>query len=499
MTKNLTTSEGAAVKFNPPRFRVLKMGRHWWTKFIGPLIAFWILIAPGSLFADEPPIFDLMTLGHITGSTYLQPDQSNKIGGFGIRGVVGWEGAFMDDYGMKISLDYYTNLAGLDDTISSASSFDLNRFSFEATGNDRLKLAVEIKEAWIDMYAGPFDLRLGRQILAWGQADGNNPTDTLNARHMGTRFLSTLDEQKIGTLAANALYFLPDNRGTIQIVYMPLSARADLPSIAMDVTFPGPPPMRMIIEEDRNPESALSNGEIGARGLFYLGSVSISGSFFTYLDRYPDFSYVYTTDIPTSTITTTLTPEHNRVYQLGFDIAWLVNGWDIRSEWAYFKTVDTDGDDPLLKNDSLSGVVQISRSFMDSALTASIAWAPRIVLNYTDLSDYSVSDAQLAAEIRKYDGQAYANENIFTIRLAGKFMNETLQPEVMYLVESAARDWMARFSVSYSISDGLNVKFGGVMYDSYLAQGDTDRELGTFSKASIIDDDYVFAELTYAF
>jgi len=36
---------------------------------------------------------------------------------------------------------------------------------------------IELREAYADLYLGPFDLRAGQQIIAWGRADGIHPTN----------------------------------------------------------------------------------------------------------------------------------------------------------------------------------------------------------------------------------------------------------------------------------------------------------------------------------
>lgn len=58
----------------------------------------------------------------------------------------------------------------------------------------------DFQEAYIDYYSSFLDVRLGRQVIAWGKADEINPTDILNPQN-----LSNLSEEKgirkIGLLA----------------------------------------------------------------------------------------------------------------------------------------------------------------------------------------------------------------------------------------------------------------------------------------------------------
>jgi hypothetical protein len=336
---------------------------------------------------------------------------------------------------------------------------------------------------------------MGGQILAWGLADGSNPTDNVNARHVGTRLVSTLDERKIGTLAANLVYNLPGNLGTIQGLFMPVSVPNDMASMAMDRTVSSPTTsQRIVIEEDEKPELAIDNAEGGLRALIYAGKLSFSASWLSYLDRYPDFRVANSGSFPS--FTTTLTPYHSRIEQLGLDAALLADGLDLRTEWALSLSADSGGDDPAVKNSSISGVVQASRSFFDGDFTAALSWAPRLVLGHMDAADYaSAGDQYLAGMLAEYNGQAYAFEQAVGARISGKLLGETLQSEAMFLAELAARDYLGTASISYNVADGIEAKAGLGVYGSFRDSGDPKREWGTFSNARSIDEDYLYIEL----
>lgn len=86
-----------------------------------------------------------------------------------------------------------------------------------------------------------------------------------------------------------------------------------------------------------------------------------------------------------------------------------------------------------------------------------------------------------------------------SVRIAGKLLGETLQPEAMFLAELEARDWLATLSATYNLADGLNLKAGAAFYGSFRADGDLEREWGTFSNSRTIDKDYLFLELRLNF
>lgn len=447
--------------------------------------------------ALDAQVLDIKPSGWVAASGYWRPAAAEPFAAAGLRGGAAVDGAAGDAVGFRFALEGYSNLAGL----FSAADWAFTQpgpLEAQAAGNARFLAALELKEAWIDFAVGDVDVKLGNQIFAWGLADGSNPTDNLNARRIGSRFVSTLDEQKIGTLAANLTYNLSGNLGTVQGVFMPIALQNRLPSFAMTIppaSFGAP---TVVIKDDGRPEVAAENMEGGLRALFYLGTLSFSASWLDYIDRYPDFAVLTTGAFPALTVT--ITPEHKRIHQFGLDGAFLSDGYELRTEWALSLTEDMNGTDPATKNPYLSGVVQFTRSFLDGNFTASGAWAPRFVFNHKLPSDYSTTaDQNTAAYLREYDGQAYAWENVFSLRLAAKLLAETLNLEGLFLAELEAKDWLATASASYNLADGLNLKVGGGVYGSFLAEGDTNRAYGTFSNSRTIDNDYLFIELRWSF
>ncbi len=450
-----------------------------------------ILSLPGLLAAQ-----DLQLGGSLVPSAFVLPAQEPAIAFAGLRGTAFVQGYAGDIVSYRLSAETYLNAAGIAESTSWTSDLDGRLLAASLWGNSRWGGSFELKEAWLETSIGDLDIRLGKQIAAWGLADGNNPTDTLNARHQGTRYATTLDEQKIASWMLNATYYLPGNLGTLQGILLPVSIPNDLPSIAMTIPGVGFAPT-IIIKDDEYPAIALENAEGGLRSLWYLGNLSFSASYFTYLDRYPDFT-VSVVGGPTTTIT--YTPVHNRIHQAGLDAAYTIAGFDIRSEWALSLTKDLEGTNAAEKNPYLQGVLQASRSLINGTTSLSLAWAPRYVLNYKAPADYAtISDQQAASMLRQYDGQAYEWENGLSLRIAGKYLNETLQPELLFLAETSAQDWLGTASVSYQVGDGLSLKVGTVQYGSFLPSEDGNRELGTFSKKSTIDKDYYYIEVKYSF
>jgi hypothetical protein len=55
---------------------------------------------------------------------------------------------------------------------------------------DTADLFLDLREAYVNMYLGPLDLRVGKQIVVWGRADAFNPTSNLTPLDFRIRSLS---------------------------------------------------------------------------------------------------------------------------------------------------------------------------------------------------------------------------------------------------------------------------------------------------------------------
>ena len=67
----------------------------------------------------------------------------------------------------------------------------------------------EVREAFVDVRLGRFDVRAGRQIIAWGRADGINPTDNLSGQDL-TLLVPDDADRRLGTTAVRASYYAGD-------------------------------------------------------------------------------------------------------------------------------------------------------------------------------------------------------------------------------------------------------------------------------------------------
>lgn len=416
------------------------------------------------------------------------------------------------DAKVRAAVDGYVNLAGLgtqlgDWTLKMVEPTD---WFWRAASN--LNFGVHLKELYLEFPVDMVDVRVGKQVFSWGLADGNNPTDVLNPRRLGTRVTTTLDEQKLGVWALAATWNLPDNLGTVSAAWLPLSVANDLPLTPFSqVVFPGSivppiPKQEVVFEEFQTWSLHPADSEGGVRALFYLGNFSTSVSWATVLDRLPDYdiaSVFAPPPPPPGTVTTTFTPKRWRQHRFGADFTFLVEGWDIRGEGVFVLTADLDGWDVGKKNPFLNAVLQVSRSYFDGLLNASLAWAPTWVVNHRTPDDYSSqADKENVKQFNGFSrgfGQAYPFEQAVSGRLAFTLLGETLKPEALLVYNVMARDYLATLTVTYNLADAWNLRLGANYYGSARSADDPERDYGPFGNANTNPADRIYLELRWDF
>jgi hypothetical protein len=259
-------------------------------------------------------------------------------------------------------------------------------FPEDATGTDIYNLrdtfqnvspAFEIDEVYLDFFLGSLDLRIGKQKFAWGRLDTFQPTDVLNPQWYNDPFLTEEEDAKIGVIAAQAAYYLPDlgeklpSDVSFTVVWLPMVTSTRFPiraerwfPPAVDVAdvitlspleiLPGSP---IVIENDlltvdhQSPEGLDESG-VAVRLAGVYGSVDWSLSYYDGYETDPVLDFRPTVFFPEArtgepipfpvpgqpirlAAESTLTPRFERIRMFGADAAYELSGFTFRAEGAY--------------------------------------------------------------------------------------------------------------------------------------------------------------------
>ena len=239
---------------------------------------------------------------------------------------------------------------------------DVDRHRWSDFSDRRLRQpAGAVSELYVDMKLSHVDLRLGKQQIRWGRADGFNPTDNL----IPYDYLDTFSDRRIAVPAVKADAYLA--RAHFEAAWVPFYTPTRLPLLGQRwfprlpssvriVPAPGAGPVDVdLTYRDLGgplPARTFGNGQWGVRYNQIVPSAEFSLS---YLDGFDDIAFFRTVSTPVAPpalqrpqALVDFHREYYRVKVAGADFASQIGPFAIRGEAAYFDQTDPNNLDHLL-------------------------------------------------------------------------------------------------------------------------------------------------------
>ena len=315
------------------------------------------------------------------------------------------------------------------------------REDFRTDGNSRSSM----REMYVETRQGDLDFRIGRQIIAWGRTDRLNPTDNLTPRD-ARLMAADIDEDRFGSLAAKASWNLTAN-DSLTLVLLP-EFQANKSYSKYTEVIP-----------TANNQWAIKYDQSGK-------AIDWSVSYYDGYDLSPDLSasYVY---------------EHYRTKVLGMDIATTIGSNRFALESAYTQTQDMNGTNEYIKNPFLYTVIGVEHDFGNNT-SGIVQIFNRHVYNYTTPTAAGLYHAIFSSQLDR-------NQDGISIRIAKKWLNETLETELAGSTLLERNGYSLRPRVTYLWSDSIKLLAG---YEYY--EGNSNTYYGYLKKNNTL-----FMELRY--
>ncbi|HWA37385.1 MAG TPA: DUF1302 family protein [Burkholderiales bacterium] len=312
------------------------------------------------------------------------------------------------------------------------------------------------------------ELRLGRQIVAWGRADGINPTDNLTPRDY-TVLLPFEDDQRLGTDSAR-LDFSATHEHTLSVFATPFFEPSRIP-LPRQASF-----------QERRPRESLEEAQVGIRLNKAGESLDWSVSYFRGHSLLPTLR-----PVAPNAAGGVLTYDAIRV--LGADFARNFGRYGFRGEMAYLRSEDRAGEDPFARNPQLYWVLGVDRTFLEN-LNLNVQLFQRRVRAHRPADLLSApTERTFALQSALLSGQRDRINSGITLRASNKWLNDSLEAEIFLIRNSTRRDLFLRPLVTYAFSDHLK---GTVGIEYYRGAEDTQFGSQTANKGG-------FVELRYSF
>jgi len=334
---------------------------------------------------------------------------------------------------------------------------------------------VDLREAYVNAYLGPVDLRLGKQIIVWGRADLLNPTNNLTP--IDLRIRSPIeDDRRVGNVGARAFVRLAPLR--LEVVWMPTFVPSELPAVALPqyVTF-GPP---------KYPSPTLANGTEAGRLHLEMASFEMSVSYLYGYAPLPGLTLGeirFDKENPAVLIARTA----YRQQVVGFDVSTAIGDLlAIRGEAAYRRPFDY-ASQPSVARPDLQYAVGLDHQF--GSITVIAQYLGRYAFDWTKqtgpamtldpdtlkIDPNTTSQADLDAYAKQYGdiinsvlakysqiifSQTERVQHLATARLEWTMLHDTLSFSAIGIVNVTTREWLAAPKIAYRVSDTMTAYVG---------------------------------------
>ena len=375
---------------------------------------------------------------------------------------------------------------------NSKVAFKVNPYIYQYPNED---LQIGLREAFLDIYFDNMDLRLGKQQIIWGKADGVFITDIISPKDLSEFLLRDFEEIRMGITALKANYYL-GNSG-LELVWSPAftpTKLAEETSIwgrtpEFQSPIPGVTPTLIDDYSQKSVSASLENSEVFAKfsGFSSIIDYEIMGGYI--FDDDPSMHINVSMGVDTNGVPQpqlTLTPQHNRLALVGGSTSMDIMGYVVRSELAYYSG----------KNFQADETYQVGAMSM----TLPSGLAEKDYLHYLVGLDFSLGSTKLSTQfiqeyILDYDESIVQDEasNMATFLINRMFLNDLLTVQLFSYYDLVNEDALLRPTVGYDLADGFEILAGANIFlpginNDYLAY------FGYYD-----DNDMLYLKMKYSF
>ncbi len=346
------------------------------------------------------------------------------------------------------------------------------------------EVTSELREGYLEVSRGQWEIRGGRQLIVWGRADELNPTDVITPKN----FLLLLPEgqagYRFGVNALKADYFLSLSGIRVTGVWVPVFSPSMIPISTL------PEGVRLT---DRFPPIRFEDGSAGVKLDRSGGKIDASLSYFYGFNLLPEVHIERASlDEMTRTLHADVALEHERQHMIGGDFATTRGRFGYRGEVAYVLTDNPHGRRVESIVPYLYYVLGVERSFFTnfSVILQYVGrWVPDRIDPERALADPNPVRGRAlflaARETFAINQQLDTVQNGWTLRLDKKFWNDTLDLELLGVHYLPRNDFFLRPRITYDLTDAWKLTVGGEIFHGpkHSFFGRVQRNTGAFTEA----------------
>lgn len=326
---------------------------------------------------------------------------------------------------------------------------------------------LELREFYADGRLGPATLRLGKQQVVWGQADGLRVLDVVNPMSYREFVLPAPEDRRIPLWTVNLE--LPVGEGSVQALWVADPTYDELPLGDQPFAFTSPllvpqapPGVPVTVERVRRPQGLRDGSDYGLRWQRAVGPVDLGANWLYH--RY-DVPVPFRRVGPSGVV---VAPRYERTHLLGGTFSTAVGSTTLRGElgWSsrrWFLTGDRRDADGVYASGELAYVLGV---------------------DYTGLRDTLISGQLFQSRLERAAGDSARErvESNLTLLLQREFANDVVRLRLLALRSLDRSDGSVQLQLGWQLRTALRATLGvDVFYGNraglYGQFGDASRAL----------------------
>lgn len=306
-------------------------------------------------------------------------------------------------------------------------------------------LEFELREVYIDTEVGETYLRIGKQQVVWGQADGLKVLDVLNPQSFREFILDDFEDSRIPLWSLNAE--VPVGAAFLQLVWLPDTTYDDLPEAGASFAFTSqqfvpaaPPGASVTFAPIDKPDDAFADSDVAVQLSGLLGGWDVSVNYaYHYFDRPVIRRSISGTDVVVS-------QTWERTHLVGGTLSNVFGDFILRGEIGFSSNRFYLTDTPLV-NDGI----------LDSPEVSYV-----LGLDYQGWSDWFISGQLFQSWVPNPVDSLVRDEidTTATLLMRRDFMNEALQAEVQFIHSLNNSDGVIQIGAKYELRDNVQLRAG---------------------------------------
>ena len=382
------------------------------------------------------------------------------------------------------------SIAKIKGEVSAGSSYAVVSAAAEYNYRNPARTGFRLNEAYYRYSGDIWDISVGRQVIAWGQADGFKLTDVLSARDSSEFTAFNGDDARLPSDSARLRFF--HDFFTFEAVAVPFFTPNKLPRFGFedgakdapyyidtpdtfDTPF-GSVPVKYTKTESAKPRM-FTDTEAAVRSSFFLSGIDFSVSGFYGWDKTPRYvksGYAKLTSLVPFKLEQaflTLNQEYYRIGMAGIDAAIPAGDVTIRLEtaWVGGRYFEPKNQNPIPGVPSASSIPLTFNPALQKHQLLALAGIDWIKNSWT-LSTQYFEDLILD---HKDDIERPMHKGFVSLNLSKTFLRDTLKLSASGAVDVNYGSTSSTYSAAYALTDNIQFSLGGDVYTKgYDGKGD---------------------------